>query len=231
LSEHDYAFNAEGTNEFDGLISEILNNAEDHSPFNIYYASGNFLKEVKSAENQPLVGEVNISIMNFGYSIFDGFEQTKQENKETYDIMNLLYEKVKSSIGFSFTKENMFTLYALQDGISRLKFADGSRGTGTMKFINSFFSFGDYQDEAKEYYPSLTIFSGKTELICDNTFKPTSRNGMFLLSLNSEDDLGKPPKKSHLRSTKFPFPGTLLSIKLYLNREHIAKKINHGTGN
>ena len=35
LARHSYSFNADGVNYLDGLISEVLNNAEDHSPFNI----------------------------------------------------------------------------------------------------------------------------------------------------------------------------------------------------
>jgi len=98
-----------------------------------------------------------------------------------------------------------------------------------MKFINSFFAFGDYEDQLKQYFPSLTIFSGSTEVICDNQYRPIEKSGMFLLSLNAHNSLEKAPEKSHLRSLKFPFPGTLLSIKLYINKEHLDKKMGHGS--
>jgi hypothetical protein len=229
LLDHETEITAKGINQLEGLVGEILNNAEDHSPFITYYATGNFQQEKSPTSKENVVGEVNLSIMNFGFSIFEGFEQTKVQNAEMYRQMEQLYEKVSSTPFFKFTKENMFTLYALQDGISRLNFKDASRGTGTMKFINSFFYFGDYEDRNKQYIPSLTIFSGKTELTCDNKFRPVFKDGTYLLSLNEKQDLTEPPKSSNLRSLKFPFPGTLLSITLYLNKGHIHNKIaSHG---
>ncbi len=128
--------------------------------------------------------------------------------------------------GRKFTRENLFTLYALQDGSSRLKYVRESRGTGTMKFINSFLNLGDYQDNSKGYIPRLLIFSGATMLKCDNTYKPFEIEGVNYLSLNSENDMNKPPVSSHLMNLENRFPGTLIIGKIYLNQDHLKKKIN-----
>lgn len=212
----------------DGLLSEILNNAEDHSPFNTWYAYGN-LFETKGTKEKDIdnVGEVNLAIFNFGYSIFDGFEKTKVENKQKYDEMEKIYNHLisNSKEGSKFTKENLFTLTALQEGFSRVKFKDKSRGTGTMKFLNSFIELGDYQDKKKNYNPRLLIYSGNTMIKCDNEFKPFEISGDSYLSLNPEKDLSLPPKKSHLQNLDRRFPGTLLVVKIYLNESHLIKKI------
>lgn len=227
LGHHDYTLQVDGINDFGGLISEILNNAEDHSPFNTYYASANFLREPQNNREDNVVGEINLTFMNFGFSIFEGLEETKIENNVLYSSLELIYNTVKKSKHFlPFSKENFFTLYALQDGISRLKYNDESRGSGTVRFITSFFSFGDYEDVVKEYHPSLSIVSGSTQLICDNKYKPVMKEGVFVLSLNSENDLRKPPEQSNLTSLNHGFPGTIFTVKIYLNKEHISKKIN-----
>lgn len=219
---NNYQLTAEGVNAFEGLVSEILINAEEHSPFNTYYVTCNLMKE-KNSEGTH-ISELSLSFMNFGYSIFDGFEISKEENQSTYQLMDDLFSTVKSSLFFPFTKENLFTLYALQDGISRLKYKDESRGTGTMKFINSFFLFGDYKDKLKGYDPKLNILSGKTHLTCDTKYIPFSKSDRFYLSLNSENDLAKSPDPSNLRNLKKVFPGTLLTVDLYINQRHLDEK-------
>ncbi len=170
--------------------------------------------------------------MNWGFSIYEGFEGTKKENYAAYDSISTHYEVMKSQYrSFNFTKENIFTLTALQDGVSRLKYVEKSRGTGTMKFINSFFSFGDYEDPQKGFSPQLTIFSGNTILICDNKYKPFERDKIWMLSLNEEKDVTKPPERTHLLHTSDYFPGTMLSVRLFLNKSHITKKISNGNKN
>lgn len=227
LGHHDYTLQQEGINEFGGLISEILNNAEDHSPFNSYYASANFLREPQKDGNTNVVGEINLTFMNFGFSIFEGLEETKVENGALYADLEQIYNTANTSKLFiPFTKENFFTLYALQGGVSRLKFDDESRGSGTVRFISSFFSFGDYEDDVKDYHPSLSLVSGSTQLICDNRYKPIMKGDVFVLSLNAENDLRKLPEKSNLSSLKHSFPGTIFTVKIYLNKEHINNKIN-----
>lgn len=227
LKEIGFAFSEKGTNYFDGLISEILNNAEDHSPMNTYYVTANFMREFDSMKiKNDEIGELNLSILNFGDSYYEGLIDTKSKNIEIMHQMEQLYNKVNIKENTVFNKENLFTLYALQDGMSRLKFEDESRGTGTMAFINSFFLLGDYENHFKNYYPSLKIFTGNTFLKCDNTFKPFEIDGVNFLSLNSNNDLSTKPENSHLINNDKYFPGTILHIKIYLNNNHILNKID-----
>ena len=231
LSQHGYAFNSYGINYLDGMISEILNNSEDHSSFSTYYATGNLLSDALVVGNEDsVVGEMNFFFLNFGGSIFDGLEENKEENFENYKQLDALYEQVNENLPVKpFLKEHLFTLYALQPGISRLKFEEESRGNGTMKFITSFFAIGDYEDQQRQYNPALTIFSGGTQLTCDNVYKPFEKNNNYYISLNKENDLAKLPDKKNLKQISKPFPGTLLTAKIYLNKEHLTKKINAAT--
>lgn len=226
LSRHKVCLSNTGEGLLDGLISEVLNNAEDHSPLNTWYAFGNLFETNRKSVNSDIVGEINLAVLNFGNSIFEGFEDTKEQNYEIYDNMQRLYETVISkSKNNQFTKENLFTLISLQEGISRLRYKEESRGTGTMKFITSFLNIGDYQDEKKDYIPRLLIYSGFTSIRCDNKFKPFRLDGVNYLSLNEENDLTLPPAKSHLIKLDNKFPGTLLIAKIYLNENHLSLKV------
>jgi hypothetical protein len=164
-----------------------------------------------------------LSFLNFGYTIYEGFLETKIDNNNLYNQLKTGCDQIKTKTNFS--DENLFTLYALQDGVSRLKFKDESRGTGTMKFLNCFFEFGDYHDTVKKHSPSLSILSGKTELVCDNKYKPFEIKGEYFLSLNDDKDLTQPPSSKHLKNLDYSFPGTLLTVRVLLNNEHIRKKI------
>lgn len=210
----------------DGIISEILNNAEDHSPFNTWYAFANLFETNKVGSNTNIVGELNLAFLNFGYSIYEGFEESKIQNSVVYDQMDRMYDYIHNKKdGKDFTKENLFTLYALQEGISRLKFETESRGTGTMKFINSFLEIGDYEDKNNDYIPYLLIYSGNTILKCSNKYRPFLIDRVNYLSLNINKTLSEPPDNSHLGSLNFKFPGTLLLVKVYLNGNHLKEKL------
>ncbi|WP_456313542.1 hypothetical protein [Pseudomonas shirazensis] len=211
-----------GANDISSMIGEILSNAEDHSPFSTYYVTANY-SQFNEGKTENTVGELNLSFLNFGYSIYQGFCETKDDNKELFDVLDKACSHIKSKSNFS--EDNLFTLFALQDGVSRLKFRNASRGTGTMKFINCFFSFGDYQNNVKKQSPILSILSGNTQLICDNKYQPFEKDNKYYVSLNDENDLSLPPNKSHLKNLRYKFPGTILSVKAYLNKDHISKKI------
>ena len=210
----------------DGIITEVLNNAEDHSPFDTWYVGGN-LSETKRTDNSNAISEVNLAFLNFGYSIFQGFEDSKVENIEMYSDMFKMHETVSAKIKSKLIeKEQLFTLYALQDGFSRLRYADESRGTGTMKFINSFLYLGDYEDQPNGIVPSLTIFSGNTYLKCDCNYRPFQLDNVNFLSLNKENLLTEPPEDTHLHKTDTYIPGTLLVVKLYLSEENLKNKVS-----
>jgi hypothetical protein len=229
LKDHETLLTAQEKSDFDGIISEILNNAEDHSRFDTWYSFGNFFK-TKNMENEEVIGEVNLAFMNFGYSIYDGILDTKDENIEQYNELEGLKNHVKQKDFFnSFSEENLFTLYSLQDNISRLRHTDKSRGTGTMTFIRSFMELGDYESKESGYIPRLLIFSGKTIVKCDNQYRPFKKGNRYFISLNQSESLGDLPQKSHLINSNQYFPGTLLIVKMYLNREHLHKKIENGT--
>lgn len=164
----------EAKSELQSLVAEVLNNAEDHGLENVWFAAATLFEanRLGKVTDDEVIGELSITIMNFGHSFYEGFEGTKVENIDEYDEVDRMYKMVSAKRGGSkFSRENYFTLYALQDGVSRLKFKQESRGTGTMKFINSFLFLGDYEDSSGKYQPSLAILTGHTLLTCNTKYR------------------------------------------------------------
>jgi NADPH-dependent 7-cyano-7-deazaguanine reductase QueF-like protein len=230
LEAHNCVLTSDGRNDMDGMIAELLNNAEDHSPFNNWYISANFCRRI-DPNNNDVIGEFNLAVLNFGYSFYEGLQATAEENHEIYDPLNKHVTNLIQKYPYKHcTRENLFTLAALQENISRLRYKQESRGYGAMKFIRSMFDIGDYEDVSKHFSPKLTLFTGTTQLICDNSYKPYNKDDVYYVSLNPQNDLMFPPEPTHLQSLKYRFPGTLLSVKLFLNEQHLIAKLN-GNGN
>lgn len=228
LKNHGYELTENGEANFMGIIGEVLNNAEDHSPFDRWYLTASFLQSQRSRTGGDFVGELNFGFFNFGFSVYEGFCETKDENMKMYSQLEssakLMLER-NPNLGLN--EENLFTLLSLQEGVSRLKFESESRGTGTIKFINSFMAIGDYQDPSQKYNPYLQILTGKTRIVCDSKFKPFKKDDRYYISLNQSQNLEDPPSLKHLNSLKIGLPGTLLSVKVYLNEDHLTKKMQN----
>ena len=219
LSNHGVVLNVRGNNRLDGIITEILNNAEDHSTTNKWYISANYYQD----EEKEFTGEFNLCFMNLGDSIYEGFEKTKKLNSETYSKVNEFYEYMQKKTGKTFSRESLFTLYILQDNISRLIYERESGGTGTMKFINSFYELGNYVNQERGYHPVLSIHSGNTRILCDNTVKPIKDGNSYYIALNQESNMSNPPSQKNLFSLNTTFPGTLLFAKMFINRSFLIR--------
>lgn len=220
LFPHKVELSQSGVGFIDRLVGEVLNNAEDHSPFNTWYINANHFQ----TDSTTKTSEVNIGIFNFGYSIYDGFVNTKDKNSNIFHAMQKHATKVLKLDKYH-SEENLMTLYALQEGVSRLKFQNKDRGTGTMTFLRAFLDLGDFEKRSRNLVPRLLLFSGNTKLRYDNKFKPYLKNDKHYLSLNEQNSLSLPPEKSHLGKLNVKFPGTFIVAKIYLDTRHLQSKL------
>ncbi|MCB0536490.1 MAG: hypothetical protein KDE33_03080 [Bacteroidetes bacterium] len=220
-----YEIDENGTNNLDNLTSEILGNAEDHSLLNEYYVNGVSFKE----DEEDQIVELNLVILNLGDSIYEGFEKTKDKNIEIYQLMNNLFDihkqKITSKDHKSYNKESLFTLYALQEGVSRLKFEEQSRGNGTMNFIRSFINLGAFGEENPKYESKLNIISGHTVIDCPNKYKPNLNGTVYQLCLNPENDIVELPDRKCIFVNEEYFPGTILQVKIFMSDKYFMKII------
>lgn len=220
----DVEFNKTGINAMDNMITEILSNAEDHSIANSeWYVNGISFLEF---QHQIQVVEINLAIINFGASMYDAFEKTKKENCENYELLERQYAKHKRLFtkDVHFERESLFMLYMLNEGISRLKYKESSRGNGTMQFLESFITLGGFGNDNPNFNSQLNIISGHSVLTCDNNCGPYEDDNHKKLSLNKEKSLTLLPDKDYMSYTESkPFPGTVLECKIYLNRDFFNK--------
>lgn len=76
MKESNAILNPVGENVIDKLLSEILNNAEDHSIHNEWYVNGVSYKEI--VDGEPII-ELNLGILNLGFSIAEGLSKSKEK--------------------------------------------------------------------------------------------------------------------------------------------------------
>ena len=105
LRESNAVLNATGENIIDKLLSEIFNNAEDHSIHNEWYVNGVSYKEIVNGE--PII-ELNLGILNLGFSISEGFFQTKEKYN---GVCNLRYDDTNP------TKESQEFVDSIQEDV------------------------------------------------------------------------------------------------------------------
>lgn len=215
----------DGRNLLEGLTTEMLNNAEDHSiKKETWYVSGvTFHDSKKDAD----LLELNLTILNFGDSFYEGFEKTKLMNSENYQKLEKLLDHHKKQFTWNqkFERESLFTLYMLNEGISRLKYEDESRGNGTMQFLKAFSDLEDKGPQDKNYRSVLKIITGHTTLSCDSDVVPYGEDREHLhISLNKEQDFKKLPDVKYLQYHPSYFPGSFIECRVFLNKNLIEQK-------
>lgn len=225
LKKLDWEINARGQNAIEVFVAEILDNAEEHSSdLKEWYVNGISFNEVQGDYE---VVEMNLSIINFGKTMYEGFEETKWENLKNYSYVDQAFQ-AQSSLprGKDFTREALFMMYMLNEGVSRLKYQDDARGNGTMSFLENFIFLGSFGLKVKEFNPILNIISGSTVLTCDGYTRPykSEDNGTKIISLNKSQSLQELPDSEYLRSYEEKFPGTILECKIYFNKEFFDKE-------
>lgn len=225
LKASNVELNSKGIHKFDRLLSEILNNAEDHSTLGEWYVNGISYKEIDNGKD-PII-EFNLAILNLGFSIAKGYLKLEDKNASIIKEVGKWYEThllAMTKKGSSqFDRDDLYTLYCLQEGVSRLKYDNESRGNGTMTFIRAFIELGCYGNSDKNYRSHLNIISGNTIINCDNDIKPYTINKVNYLSLNNSNSLDELPDKKYLKHSNEYFPGTFLEAKIYLNKKYFKE--------
>ena len=116
----------------------------------------------------------------------------------------------------------------LNEGISRLKFEDASRGNGTMQFLDAFAQFGGFGSKNSDFVPKLNVISGHTVLLCNHEVAPYMDGNHLKLSLNKVKDLNLLPDVEYLKYNNELFPGTIIECKIYLNEQFFDEILNDG---
>jgi hypothetical protein len=200
-------------------IGEILQNADEHSDTNYRYSIGYFEKDNEKDNNY---GVFNLAILNFGNTFYETFKNPECNNIEVVEQMKNLSQKYTSWSLFkknSFEEETLWTLYALQDGVTRI--ADWERGNGAIRFIESFFKLKG--NEECDNISKMTLTSGHTRIIFDGNYQIVEKergkeNKKFkMMTFNESGNIEELPDSKYVKHETNYFPGTLLSAKIRID--------------
>lgn len=169
-------------------------------------------------------GIFNLVIFNYGDTIYEKFSSPDCQNMEIKDRMNELsqiYIKKNFFGNSDFTEETLWTLYALQEGVTSVpKEKFRKRGNGSIRFIESFFELkgtGTEMDDVSK----MTILSGNTKIIFDgrHEIKNVKKgNTTFkIMVFNKDGDIESKPDKKNVTFVDNFFPGTLISAKILIS--------------
>ncbi len=212
------------------MISEILDNCEQHSVLRHYFCMANFMTQLHETNEEEKIGELNIVFMNLGYGFYEGFEKNKEKNQINYNEVINFVDYINQQKELDKNKFENQTIYGiLQFGNSRLKYKDESRGNGTVNFIKTFSELGDFEDILRNFVPKMYILTGKTIVKICNRNQPIELSGKPFLPLHSKgaEKWNSETEEEFLKTGSNDFPGTILSARLYLNKSHILSKITN----
>jgi hypothetical protein len=216
----------EKLNDLCTVIGEILINAEEHSTTQHRFSIGYFKEE---KDNGNHFGLFRLVILNFGKTIYEKFKSDDCPNKEIVSRMNDLsasYTKKSWFRSGEFEEESLWTLYALQEGVTSVSQESYKRGNGSIRFIDSFFNIkGSQQTDS---ISRMSIVSGRTKIVFDDKYciteKINSDGEKFkVMTFNQSGNIEDKPDTDCVIYSKNYFPGTMISAKLLLNDDDIKQ--------
>lgn len=211
------------------LLGEVLSNCEIHGGEQAtWYAQGHY-----EDNRSRTYGEMQLLFLNLGDTIYQGLKYNSSE--ETKERLAYYLERHNSFLSEEWSEEMAYTVFALQEGISRLRDKDiegyEGRGTGTVTLIETLNIIGRCEDGR---CPEMTIISGQTYIkfdgkYCMNMVKfvddPVFGSGeKSIIAFNKENNIYKPADNTAVRQLKENFPGTVISLRIYLDNRYIMKE-------
>lgn len=205
------------------VIGEILINAEEHSSLKHRFSIGYFQEMNEGGRH---FGLFKLVILNLGDTIYEKFKSPDCPNVTVVEKMSNLSKDYTSRGLFKdkqFEEENLWTLYALQQGVTSI--AEVTRGSGSIEFIESFFNIKG--DTSVDSTSRMTLASGHTRIIFDGTYKTieTEDNGekYKMMTFNKSGNISEIPDKKYVQNSNLYFPGTFISANILLNDDDIKE--------
>lgn len=210
------------------VIGETLINAEEHSTTKHRFSIGYFKEEHINGNH---FGIFQLVIMNFGQTIYEKFKSADCPNQDIVRKMKDLSKRYTKNNWFKekFEEENLWTLYALQEGVTSVSTDKYKRGNGSIRFIESFFKIKGSEDA--DNISKMIILSGKTQISFDgrhNIIQKTKPNGEIfkVMTFNQSGNIEEKPDNDYVFCNDNYFPGTMICAKILLNDDDL-KQINN----
>lgn len=210
------------------VIGEILINAEEHSSTKYRYSIGYFHD---FNERDMHHGIFNLVIFNFGKTIYEKFKDPDCPNKAIVSKMNNLSQNYTAKKLFApkkFEEETLWTLYALQDGVTSTSPIEyRKRGNGSIQFIESFFNIKGPKKQFDDI-SRMSILSGNTNITFDGTYnimeKKKNGDNFKVMTFNKTGNIEDKPDRKFVKFVEDYFPGTMISAKILFNEDDLKNE-------
>ena len=211
-----HALTPESESHLSKVVGEVMANAEEHSNFRYRFAIGYFKKPIE--ENNDF-GTFQLSIFNFGQTIYESFKREECKGFDVVKRMKELSEDFTRNGIFrkaEYEEQTLWTLYALQEGVTSTK--DWKRGKGTIRFIDRFFKLKG--NGLNDNLSKLTLVSGNTKIIFDGTYplkevkKGNEKKPYQMMTFNVTGNIHEKPNNKFVTFVPQYFPGTLITAKI-----------------
>jgi len=161
-----------------------------------------------------------------GQTIYEKFADINCPNQAIVKKMSELsgeYTQRNLFLIKQFEEECLWTLYALQEGVTSV-ISNKRRGNGSIQFIESFFNIKGVNHSADEI-SQLNILSGNTRIIFDGKYNIKENikdNERFkVMTFNESGKIEEPPDKNYVKFVDNYFPGTMICAKILLNDDDL----------
>ena len=217
LRRHNMCLTKMGKNLFGSFFGEVVENCKHGGETVSWFTIGHY-----SFDEQKQLGKCKLSIIDFGDTIYEGLL-----NCDSKSMLKRINHYVRKTI-FSFksvnNQETLYTLFSLQQRTSRVVSKNVVRGNGTITFIDAFLNLFTTQDE--ECQSLFSITSGKCSILFDGKYKLVTKefqNGYQnkIISFNDSGNLYEEPDSDYVRTLENYFPGTIVSMDLYIDSKYI----------
>ncbi|MCD1265535.1 hypothetical protein B5M44_11615 [Shinella sumterensis] len=209
-----------GAGKIKSMIGEVLNNAERHSRIggDGEWITAGFMARrlVKIGDNPRTLHICHLSLLNPGRPISETIKEAPSEIVEQVAKYQALHRKSGVS------EETLATVFALQDGISRVLQGEGmpSGGTGMMDVVEFANEVG--KAPTSELGPKVAIISGKAYIRFSGDFNRgimPQGSERRLQWFNVANDVKYPPHPGHVMDLPYTFPGTLITLRFALGEQ------------
>ena len=218
LRRHGWKLNKLGVNLFSTFLGEIVDNCKLHGGENaVWYTLGHY-----SFDEESNLGKCKLCILDFGDTIYESLKNCGKQK-----ILKRIDHYVKKSwLSFRSVRdtETLYTLFSLQQRVSRIIDKNVTRGNGTVTFIESFLNlFNTNNPNCKSI---LSITSGKCSILFDGKYKMVEKSfkkgySNKIIAFNEQNDLSIEPDPSYVRTLSNGFPGTVISMDLYFDSKYL----------
>jgi hypothetical protein len=220
LSRVGYGLSDVGSHGLSSLLAEVIGNAEEHG--GPWYTIG-FWRPHVVGPGAPPSGTCHLVIINFGKTIYESIASCRSGQLLSRLGSLTLNHSRRGLFRKGWDEEALWTLYALQDGVSRFwgTVRGRDRGNGTIRIIELFDQLAGANKKR------MCIISGGAYILFDGRYglSLAERDGeqVQTMAFNAANSLEIAPDPQCVRTLNGRFQGTIFSIKLTLEPEHLDR--------